>query len=463
MADKKIVDMTTGSPLRHILGFMLPTLVGYLFQQFYSVVDTVIIGRMLGQSSLAAVGATGSINFMIIGFCMGLCSGFAIPVAQKFGAKVFVVLCKFVANSIWAAGFFGSIITLVVYTLCRPILVLLHTPSDIIDESYEYISVLFLGILVTIMYNLASGIMRSLGDSRTPVYFLLVSSGLNIVLDIVMVSVMGIAGAAWATVISQLVSGLLCILYMKRKFTILSLTRDEARLDMNYVGKLLYIGVPMGLQYSITAIGSVMLQSAVNILGSLYVASSATALKITMFFSCPFDALGSTAATYSGQNMGAKKLDRIGEGLRWCVIIGAVYAIVAFAVISFSTRGIVGLFLKNPSEALISNIGMYMKLNSACYIFLALVNIVRFLIQGMGYSILAILAGVFEMIARGFSGAVLVPKFGYIAACLASPLAWIMADIFLIIAYVVIMRKLRGREVVSSTRIINLRQPARNS
>ena len=350
-----------------------------------------------------------------------------------------------------------------VYTLCRPILVLLHTPSDIIDESYEYISVLFLGILVTIMYNLASGIMRSLGDSRTPVYFLLVSSGLNIVLDIVMVSVMGIAGAAWATVISQLVSGLLCILYMKRKFTILSLTRDEARLDMNYVGKLLYIGVPMGLQYSITAIGSVMLQSAVNILGSLYVASSATALKITMFFSCPFDALGSTAATYSGQNMGAKKLDRIGEGLRWCVIIGAVYAIVAFAVISFSTRGIVGLFLKNPSEALISNIGMYMKLNSACYIFLALVNIVRFLIQGMGYSILAILAGVFEMIARGFSGAVLVPKFGYIAACLASPLAWIMADIFLIIAYVVIMRKLRGREVVSSTRIINLRQPARNS
>ena len=444
MADKKIVDMTTGSPLRHILGFMLPTLVGYLFQQFYSVVDTVIIGRMLGQSSLAAVGATGSINFMIIGFCMGLCSGFAIPVAQKFGAKDFVGMRKFVANSIWAAGFFGSIITLVVYTLCRPILVLLHTPSDIIDESYEYISVLFLGILVTIMYNLASGIMRSLGDSRTPVYFLLISSGLNIVLDIVMVSVMGIAGAAWATVISQLVSGLLCILYMKRKFTILSLTRDEARLDMNYVGKLLYIGVPMGLQYSITAIGSVMLQSAVNILGSLYVASSATALKITMFFSCPFDALGSTAATYSGQNMGAKKLDRIGD-------------------ISFSTRGIVGLFLKNPSEVLLSNIGMYMKLNSACYIFLALVNIVRFLIQGMGYSILAILAGVFEMIARGFSGAVLVPKFGYIAACMASPLAWIMADIFLIIAYVVIMRKLRGREVVSSTRIINLRQPARNS
>ena len=448
MADKKIVDMTTGSPLRHILGFMLPTLVGYLFQQFYSVVDTVIIGRMLGQSSLAAVGATGSINFMIIGFCMGLCSGFAIPVAQKFGAKDFVGMRKFVANSIWAAGFFGSIITLVVYTLCRPILVLLHTPSDIIDESYEYISVLFLGILVTIMYNLASGIMRSLGDSRTPVYFLLISSGLNIVLDIVMVSVMGIAGAAWATVISQLVSGLLCILYMKRKFTILSLTRDEARLDMNYVGKLLYIGVPMGLQYSITAIGSVMLQSAV---------------KITMFFSSPFDALGSTAATYSGQNMGAKKLDRIGEGLRWCVIIGAVYAIVAFTVISFSTRGIVGLFLKNPSEVLLSNIGMYMKLNSACYIFLALVNIVRFLIQGMGYSILAILAGVFEMIARGFSGAVLVPKFGYIAACMASPLAWIMADIFLIIAYVVIMRKLRGREVVSSTRIINLRQPARNS
>ncbi|MCR5227095.1 MAG: MATE family efflux transporter [Eubacterium sp.] len=447
MTEKKTVDMTTGSPFKHILGFMLPTLIGYLFQQFYSLVDTVIIGRFLGEDSLAAVGSTGAINFMIIGFCMGLCTGFAIPIAQKFGAKNYVTMRKFVANAIWTAAVLGTVITVVVYLLCMNILKLLHTPSNIIDDAYIYISILFIGIPVTIMYNMASGIMRSLGDSRTPVYFLLISSGLNIVLDIVMVQYMGIAGPAWATVISQLVSGLLCIAYMRKKFEILRLMKEDLPLDFKYVGKLLYVGIPMGLQYSITAIGSVVLQSAVNVLGSVYVASSATALKISMFFCCPYDALGSTAATFSGQNMGAKEYGRISEGMKWCNILGCVYAVIAFAVLSFFGVSLANLFIKEPSAMLLQNVSMYLKYNSMFYIFLVLVNVVRFTIQGMGYSILAILAGVFEMIARSFAGSVLVPVYGYKAACLASPLAWVLADIFLIIAYVVIMRKLRGKTV----------------
>ena len=441
MTDKKTVDMTTGSPLKHILGFMLPTLVGYLFQQFYSVVDTVIIGRYLGEDSLAAVGSTGSINFMIIGFCMGLCTGFAIPVAQKFGAKDFVSMRKFVANAIWTVAVLGVTITIIVYLLCMNILRLLHTPENIIDQAYIYISILFIGIPITIMYNMASGLMRSLGDSRTPVYFLLISSVLNIGLDVIMVQTMGIAGPAWATVISQLVSGLLCIMYMRKKFEVLRLGKEDLPLDMKYVGKLLYIGVPMGLQYSITAIGSVVLQSAVNVLGSTYVASSATAMKISIFFCCPFDALGSTAATYSGQNMGAKEYGRINQGMKWSLIIGCVYSVMAFAVLSFFGRNLVGLFLEEPGELLLRNVSMYLKYNSMFYFALVLVNVVRFTIQGMGYSVLAILAGVFEMIARSLAGSVFVPKYGYIAACLASPLAWILADIFLIIAYVVIMRK----------------------
>lgn len=447
MTEKKTVDMTTGSPFKHILGFMLPTLIGYLFQQFYSLVDTVIIGRFLGEDSLAAVGSTGAINFMIIGFCMGLCTGFAIPIAQKFGAKNYVTMRKFVANAIWTAAVLGTVITVVVYMLCMNILKLLHTPSNIIDDAYIYISILFIGIPVTIMYNMASGIMRSLGDSRTPVYFLLISSGLNIVLDIVMVQYMGIAGPAWATVISQLVSGLLCIAYMRKKFEILRLMKEDLPLDFKYVGKLLYVGIPMGLQYSITAIGSVVLQSAVNVLGSVYVASSATALKISMFFCCPYDALGSTAATFSGQNMGAKEYGRIGEGMKWCNILGCVYAVIAFAVLSFFGVSLANLFIKEPSAMLLQNVSMYLKYNSMFYIFLVLVNVVRFTIQGMGYSILAILAGVFEMIARSFAGSVLVPVYGYKAACLASPLAWVLADIFLVIAYAVIMRKLRGKTV----------------
>ncbi len=461
MTEKKTVDMTTGSPFRHIIGFMLPTLVGYLFQQLYSMVDTVIIGRYLGEDSLAAVGSTGAINFMIIGFCMGLCTGFAIPIAQKFGAKDFVSMRRFVANAIWTAGVLGIIIAAVVYMLSMNILRLLHTPSNIIADANIYISILFLGIPVTIMYNMASGIMRSLGDSRTPVYFLLISSVLNIVLDLLMVQSMGIAGPAWATVISQLVSGLLCIAYMRRRFEILRLKKEDLPLDLKYVGRLLYIGVPMGLQYSITAIGSVVLQSAVNILGSTYVASSAAAIKISIFFSCPFDALGSTAATYAGQNMGAGELDRINKGLKWCVIIGCVYAVGAFAVLSFFGSGIAKLFLEEPSRLLMNNTAMYLRYNSMFYILLALVNIIRFTIQGMGYSVLAILAGVFEMIARSIAGAFLVPAYGYIAACLASPLAWVLADVFLIVAYYMIMKKLRVREIGLERRVITVKATAR--
>ncbi|MCR5103144.1 MAG: MATE family efflux transporter [Eubacterium sp.] len=445
MTDKKTVDMTTGSPFKHILGFMLPTLVGYLFQQFYSLVDTVIIGRFLGEDSLAAVGATGSVNFMIIGFCMGLCSGFAIPVAQKFGAKDFVSMRRFVSNSIWASIMFTSVITVTVYLLCRSILLVMNTPANIIDESHTYLSILFLGIPITVMYNLSSGIMRSLGDSKTPVYFLLISSVLNIILDIVMVRPMGIAGPALATVISQAVSGVLCILYIRKKFTILRLSKEEMKLDFSYIGKLLYIGIPMGLQYSITAIGSVVLQSAVNVLGSTYVASSATALKVSIFFCCPFDALGSTAATYSGQNMGAKQYDRINRGLIWSAVIGFVYSAIAFIVLECFGQDLVGLFLEQPSELLLKNTQMYLRCNSMFYSLLVLVNVVRFMIQGMGYSILAILAGVFEMIARGLAGSVLVPEYGYKAACLASPLAWLLADIFLIIAYISIMKRLKYR------------------
>lgn len=442
---QKTIDMTTGSPFRHIIGFMMPTLVGYLFQQFYSMADTVIIGRFLGEDALASVGATGSINFMIIGFCMGLCSGFAIPIAQSFGAKDYSALRRFTVNSIYTSILFSVTIGVIVYLQCLNILKLMKTPDNIIQGSYTYLSILFIGIPVTVMYNLFSGIMRSLGDSRTPVYFLLFSSGINIVLDLIMVRPLGIAGPAWATVISQGVSALLCILYMRKKFDILKTVPEERKLSFRHMGRLLYMGIPMGLQYSITAIGSVVLQSAVNVLGSTYVASTATAAKVTMFFACPFDAMGSTAATYGGQNIGAGRLDRISKGLRIQILIGLVYSTIACIIMWAFGTNLVKIFLDEPSELLLQNTALYLRCNSAAYFLLALVNIIRFLIQGMGFPILAICAGIFEMIARAFAGAVLVKRFGYIAACLASPLAWVLADIFLIIAYLRVMKNLKRR------------------
>ena len=441
--------MTVGSPLKHILLFMLPTLVGYLFQQLYNMFDTVIIGRFLGEDSLAAVGSTGSVNFMIIGFCVGLCSGFAIPVAQEFGAGEYDKMRRFVVNSVWSSVLVGVPVTVIVYIFSMNILRLMETPANIINEANTYISIIFLGIPATMLYNLAAGIMRSLGDSRTPVYFLLFSSALNIVLDLLMVKPLGIAGPAIATVMSQLISGILCVLYMRKKFDILKMSKENLALDAKCIGRLLYIGIPMGLQYSVTAIGSVILQKAVNVLGSSYVASSAAAIKMSILFSCPFDALGSTAATYSGQNMGAGKIDRITKGMLWSIAIGWAYALVALLITLLIGPHIAGFFLEEPSTLLIENTALYLNITAAFYFLLVIVNVVRFTIQGMGYSILAILAGIFEMIARGVVGAFFVPVYGYIAACFASPMAWVLADIFLITAYVVIMirlKKQKGRQ-----------------
>ena len=436
-------DLTVGTPWKLIIGFAVPLLLGMLFQQFYSMVDTIIVGRMLGANALAAVGSTGSINFMIVGFCMGICNGFAIPVSQMFGAGDYRALRKYVANGAVLAAIFAIVITTAVTLLCRQILQLMNTPSDIIDNAYAYISVIFLGIPVSILYNQTSAIIRSLGDSKSPLIFLGISSVLNIVLDLLLVRPLGVAGTAWATVTSQCVSGVLCLFYMKKKFDILRFQRDDWRLHKRYVMNLCNMGIPMGLQYSITAIGSVILQTAVNGLGSLAVASVTASGKVSMFFCCPFDALGSTMATYSGQNVGAKKLERVNSGIKASTVIGSVYSVIAFGVLYLIGREITLLFVDAQETVILDQARRMLLTNVAFYIPLALVNIVRFTIQGMGFSRLAVLAGVCEMIARSLVGFVFVPIFGFAAVCFANPVAWIMADLFLIPAYLICSRKLR--------------------
>ncbi len=435
--------MTEGSPSRLMLGFFFPMLFGMLFQQFYNMMDTIIVGKYLGVQALAAVGSTGSINFMIIGFCMGVCNGFAIPVAQKFGEKNFPMLRRFVANGAWLSLGFAAVMTVVVCVLCRPILQWMNTPEDIIDGAYRYIFVIFLGIPATYLYNMVSGIIRSLGDSRTPLIFLILSSILNILLDLFMILVlhMGEEGAAIATVIAQAVSGVCCLIFMIKRFELLRMTKEEAKPDRDILLALCNMGVPMGLQYSITAIGSVVLQTAVNGLGSMAVAAVTAGTKISMFFCCPFDALGSTMATYGGQNVGAKKLDRVSGGLKAASILGCAYAVLAFVIMFFFRGALAGFFVGEAEPEVVSNAGLFLLINSAFYIPLAFVNIVRFLIQGMGYSKFAILAGVFEMVARTLVGFAFVPVFGYVAACFASPVAWIFADAFLFPAYFHVLKK----------------------
>ena len=379
MAGNEIKDMTKGSPFTLILGFALPMLIGLLFQQFYSMVDTIIVGKYLGVKALAAVGSTGSLNFMIIGFCIGVCSGFAIPVAQRFGAGDYRGLRKYTANAAWLSLVFSIVMAVIVCVLCRPILEWMKTPEDIIDQAFGYIFVIFAGIPATYLYNMTAGIIRSLGDSKTPVYFLLLSSVLNIALDLftIVVLKMGVAGAAYATVISQAVSGLLCLLYMKKHFEILKMEKDEKKIDRHLIGRLCGMGIPMGLQYSITAIGSVILQASVNTLGSMAVAAVAAGSKVTLFFCCPFDALGGTMATYAGQNVGAGKLDRIKTGLKSSSIIGCIYAVIAFLILLFFSDKIALLFMDAGETETIRQVSMFLIANSAFYIPLVFVNVVQ--------------------------------------------------------------------------------------
>ena len=309
-------DMTSGSPMKLILGFSVPLLFGFLFQQFYNLVDTLIVGRFLGVDALAAVGSTGSLNFLIIGFCMGVCNGFAIPLAHRFGAGDYKAMRAFMMNAVYLAVIFAAVMTVFTVAFCRPILQLMQTPENIIDDAYTYIVYYFAGIPATYLYNLVSGVIRSMGDSKTPLIFLALAAFVNIGLDLLLIIVfpMGVAGAALATVISQAFSGIACVIYSKRRFEILHTDEEERKVNKGYMKTLCGMGVPMGLQYSITAIGSVILQSAVNTLGSNAVASMTAGSKIGMFFCCPYDALGSTMATYGGQNVGAKKLDRLSGG-----------------------------------------------------------------------------------------------------------------------------------------------------
>lgn len=437
-------DMTKGSPMKLIFAFFLPLMLGMLFQQFYSMMDTIIVGKFLGVNALAAVGSTGSINFMVIGFCMGICNGFAIPVAQRFGAKDYHYLRKYVANGVWLAAVFAAVMTIVVCILCRNILQWMNTPSDIIEGAFDYIFVIFLGIPVIYLYNLLSSIIRSLGDSKSPLMFLIISSLMNIGLDLALILIfdMGVAGAAWATVISQGISGVLCLIYMKKKYDVLKMSKEEWKTDKDCMIKLCNMGIPMGLQYSITAIGSVILQTSVNTLGSMAVASVTAANKVSMFFCCPFDAMGSTMSTYAGQNLGAGELKRITKGVLSCCLIGLIYSVIAFGILFFFGPKIALLFLDAGETDILGNVRLLLIVNSAFFMTLALVNIVRFTIQGLGYSKLAIIAGVCEMVARAVVGAFLVPAIGYLGVCFASPVAWIFADLFLIPAYICIMRSL---------------------
>lgn len=430
-------DMTEGHPLKRILAFSAPLLLGNLFQQFYSMADSIIVGQYIGVNAFAAVGSTGSINFLILGFVQGACMGFAIPVAQEFGAGDMRAMRRCVANAAYLSVLVAIAVTALTALFTRDILRWMQTPADIFEDAYSYIFIVFAGTGATVLYNLLASVLRALGDSRTPLIYLIIASIINIALDVVLIAVipLGVAGAAYATVASQLISGLLCLWHIKRKFPILHIEKQERKFDKELCLRLLHAGVPMGLQFSITAIGSIILQSAVNALGSSVVASISASNRVQNILTCPLETMGATMATYCSQNYGANRIDRVRQGIRQATIVTAVYSIVGLAIAYFCGRTIAQMFISAEETALLDSIRQFLTINGIFYFPLAIILVYRNSLQGLGFSNSAMLAGVFELVARSAVAWLLVGTFGFIAVCFANPAAWIAADCLLLPMY----------------------------
>ena len=438
-------EMTSGASFPLILNFTLPLLLGNLLQQTYSLMDAAIVGKYLGINALASVGASTSVVFLILGFCTGCCSGFSIPVAQKFGARDYVTMRRFISVSLKISGVMSVVLAIITSLLCAFILRTMQTPENIFDGAYTYLLITFIGIPYIFFYNLLSGIIRALGDSKTPFWFLLLSSVLNIILDLFCIIVLGwgVAGAAIATVFSQGVSSVLCYIYMNRKYEILKTTPSERRFRSDIARQLLGIGVPMGLQFSITAIGSIMLQSANNALGTACVAAFTAAMRIKMFFMCALDSLGIAMATYSGQNYGAGKPIRIWQGIKSSYVMMLVY-VAAINIIIWCFAEKFALLFIDPSETeVIKDTALFLHINLSFFPLLGSLIILRYTIQGAGYTKLAMFSGVSEMIARIMVSLVVVPLFGYLGVCYGDPTAWLFANLFLTPAFIYVYRRLK--------------------
>lgn len=443
-------EMTSGAPLPLILNFTLPLLLGNLLQQTYSLVDAAIVGKFLGINALASVGASSSVIFLILGFCNGCCGGFGIPIAQKFGAHDYSTMRKYVWASLKLTTVMSVLIAIVTSLLCAFILRTMRTPENIFYDAYLYLLITFIGVPCTFFYNLFSCIIRALGDSKTPFWFLLFSTILNILLDLFCILVLGwgVAGASIATVVSQGLSAFLCYHYMMRKFEILQATPSERRFDRRLALNMLGIGVPMGLQFSITAIGSIMLQSANNALGTACVAAFTSAMRIKMFFLCPLESLGMAMATYCGQNYGAGKPERIWSGIKASFLLMGVYVVANFFILWFGAKYMALLFVSASEVEIIKDTELFLHIAATFFPTLGLLCILRYSIQGVGYTTLAMLSGVSEMIARILVSVLAVPAFGYIAVCFGDPTAWMAADLFLVPTFIVIYRRLKSRGVV---------------
>ena len=447
-------DMTKGEPFKLILWFSVPLLLGNIFQQLYSMVDTIIVGKIIGTQALAAVGTTGPLNFLVLGFASGITSGFAVLVAQRFGAGDEKGLRRAVTSATILIAAFTVVLTLASVLGTKALLRMIHTPDDIFQDAYRYIVVIFGGMVTMMLYNFLACILRALGDSKTPLYFLILSSVLNIVLDLIFIVNfgMGVAGAAWATVIAQGVSGVLCFVYMKFKFPILRLKKEDWKAEPWMYRRHLFIGLPMAFQFSITAVGTVILQGALNLFGSTKIAAYTAASKVEQLVTQPAGTFGVTMANYSGQNLGADRVDRIKEGVTKCTVLTLIFAVLASVILFTCGEFLTSLFIDGNQPEVMESAMTYLRICALFFPFLNMIFVYRNMLQGVGHSLMPLMAGVFELIARAVVSFTLPGVLGFTGICLAGPIAWVAAAVPLGITYFIDIKQMMKEWRLSNER-----------
>ena len=444
-------SMTKGRPMLLMLQFALPIFIGNLFQQLYNVVDTIIVGRLLGVNALAAVGSTGSLNFAVLGIALGMTSGFGVMMSQSFGAGDEDRLRRYVAMSVRLSTLIALGMTVILLFANGAILRLMNSPSEIYEDTRSYMAVIYGGLLAAFLYNFLAAVARALGDSKTPLIFLIVSSIMNIVLDYIMIAVihLGVAGAAYATVISQAMSGILCFFYIRKKYSILHLKKEDWDFRARYAADLLKMGIPMALQFSITALGTMIVQTALNLLGPVYIAGFSAANKVQNVVTQVFPAIGLTVATFTGQNLGAGRMDRVRQGVRDGLLIVVVAAGICMILICFGGDLLIRLFVSGDenTQELIAAARQLFHICLWFYVPLGTIFVFRNVLQGMGYGFIPMMGGVFELFARGFGTYFLADAFGYRGICFTDPLAWLAALIPLIPYYLIQRKKFMTKNI----------------
>lgn len=437
-------DLTAGKPLRNIILFTIPIFIGNVFQQLYSMVDAIIVGQTINNDALAGVGATGAISFLIIGFVQGLTAGFAVKTSQLFGAKDEEGVRRSIASSILLGAGLTVVLTAVSVVTTMPLLKLMQTPDDIIGYSYDYIVTIYWGLIATVFYNLGSSVLRAIGDSHTPLVFLVVAAVLNIGLDFLFIVAfkMGVAGAGWATVLSQGVSAIGCFAFLFARFKRFRIRGKHFANPLMFYWQHMAIGLPMALQFSITSIGMMVQQTALNKLGSVAVTAYTAASKIDNLATQSLYALGSTVATYCGQNYGAGQFSNIRKGVRYSMAIGVVCALVGLAFVTLGAEPMTKLFSSDVTDEIMDMSKQYLLWQGGFYIFLAIIFVYRDALQGIGRSALTMVGGMLEVAGRVVASLVFAKHFGFAGICASNPTAWVFVDIFLVIAYVVILHRI---------------------